>query len=394
MVRATKQFAGPSTGHQDVDWLAGTRVVEVTTGVAAPLTGRILAELGADVIKVESRSKLDVNRVRVPRTDLAGVADPETLQLEGFGLLHEASASKRSITLDLKSDTGRELFVRLIGHADVFVQNFAPGWLERLGLSVEELLRRYPRLVVLSATGYGQTGPLRHQRAYAPIMSSLAGLEGLIGYEDGAVVGASATAMADLNCSFYGAYLVLAALNGRTPTGGGRHLDLSQTEACVALAGEAMVEYARTGVVPGPRGNTAAGRRREVLPARDGTWVVVEESADTDTGFAENPPAADVDRDTLVAKLQAAGVAAAPVLTPDEVLDDPGFRERGLFQEVEHPVLGVLTTTSVPWQLDGAVPRIRSSSPLLGAHTEEIATSMLGLSGHEIERLTAEGTFR
>ena len=390
MVRAAKQVPAAGAAHRPIDWLAGVRVVEVTTGVAAPLSGRILAELGADVVKVESRAKLDVNRVRVPRAAMAGLADEETLRLEGFGLLHEASASKRSITLDLKNETGRELFLRLLGGSDVFVQNFAPGWLERLGLSVHELLECFPRLVVLSATGYGQAGPLRGQRAYAPIMSSLAGLEGLIGYEDGAVVGASATAMADLNCSFYGAYLVLAALHGRTASGGGRHLDLSQTEACVALIGEAMVEYAETGKAPGPVGNSAPTGRREVVPCADGGWVVVEDAPE-DLDPTEWTTTRD--RDDLVRRLQADGIAATPVLTPDEVLLDPGFRERGLFQEVEHPVLGPLTATSVPWHVDGVVPRVRSSSPLLGEHTEEIARGLLGLEPAEIARLTAEGAF-
>ncbi|KAF0957776.1 CaiB/BaiF CoA transferase family protein [Rhodococcus sp. T7] len=384
MVRVTKQLCEISTPPRPLDWLSGIRVVEVSTGVAGPLTGRILAELGADVIKVESRAKLDVNRVRVPREEMSGLADPETLQLEGFGLLHEASASKRSVTLNLKTEAGRELFLHLLSEADVFVQNFAPGWLERLGLSVDDLLHQCPRLVVLSATGYGQDGPLCQQRAYAPIMSSLAGLEGVIGYEDGAVVGASATAMADLNCSFYGAYLVLAALNGRTETGGGRHLDLSQTEACVALLGEAMVEYATTGKVPGPTGNSGPTGSREVVPCKDGRWAVVDDA----------PEGSELlDRDELVTRLHSAGSVATPVLTPQEVLQDPGFRDRGLFQQVDHPVLGELTTTSIPWHLDGSVPGVRSSSPLLGVDTEDVMTRLLGVTSEEFDRLTTEGAF-
>ncbi|MEU7812279.1 CoA transferase [Pseudonocardia sp. NPDC049154] len=372
----------------DLDWLAGLRVVEVTTGVAAPLTGRILAELGADVIKIESRAKLDVNRVRVPNSAKAGIADEETLRLEGFGLLHEASASKRSIRLDLKSSRGKDLFLRLLDTADAFVQNFAPGWLERLGLSVDGLLERNPRLIVVSATGYGQDGPLSSQRAYAPIMSSLAGIEGLIGYEDGDVVGASATALADLNCSFYGAYLALAALNGRTETGGGRHIDLSQTEACAALVGEAMIEYARTGKAPGPVGNATPAGSREVVPCADGGWVVLEDL----------PAHGDAHRDLLgqasgraelVAALRARGIRATAVLSPDEVVADAGFRDRGLFQQVEHPVLGPLTTSSIPWHLDGAVPRVRASSPLFGHDTAAVMAE-LGLTPEEIAELETE----
>lgn len=390
MVRVTKQLIEGATPPRPLDWLSGIRVVEVSTGVAAPLSGRILAELGAEVVKVESRAKLDVNRVRVPREEMSGLADPETLRLEGFGLLHEASASKRSVTLNLKTEAGRDLFLRLLSEADVFLQNFAPGWLERLGLSIDDLLRQCPRLVVLSATGYGQTGPLCQQRAYAPIMSSLAGLEGVIGYEDGAVVGASATAMADLNCSFYGAFLVLAALNGRTPTGGGRHLDLSQTEACVALLGEAMVEYATTGKSPGPTGNTTSAGRREVVPCTDGRWVVIDDAPEGDLVSARPD---EVSSEVLVTQLQSTGIAATPVLAPDEVLQDQAFRDRGLFQEIDHPVLGPLITTSIPWHLDGAVPRVRSSSPLLGADTEQIMTQLLGVASEDFDRLTAEGVF-
>ncbi|SDH51509.1 CaiB/BaiF CoA transferase family protein [Pseudonocardia oroxyli] len=387
MFGAPKHFPGGGA-VADLDWLAGLRVIEVTTGVAAPLTGRILAELGADVIKVESRAKLDVNRVRVPNAATAGIADEETLRLEGFGLLHEASASKRSIRLDLKNPRGKDLFLRLLDTADAFVQNFAPGWLERLGLSVGGLLDRNPRLIVVSATGYGQEGPLSSQRAYAPIMSSLAGIEGLIGYEDGDVVGASATALADLNCSFYGAYLALAALHGRTETGGGRHLDLSQTEACAALVGEAMIEYARAGKSPGPVGNATPRGDREVVPSADGGWVVIEGLA-KDSDEYRDLLAAGRPREDLVSSLRARGIRATPVLSPDEVVADEGFRERGMFQQVEHPVLGPLTTSSIPWHLDGAVPRVRSSSPLFGHDTAAVMAE-LGLSPAEIATLETD----
>src|ERR1700761_395254 len=135
-----------------VDWLSGLRVLEVTTGVAAPLVGRILGELGADVTKLESRAKIDVNRARVPRPD-----DPEGFPAsEAFQLLHEANAGKRSVTLNLKEAAGKELFLDLLRDFDVFIENFAPGWLDRLGLSPEGILAAAPQLIVLSASGYGQ----------------------------------------------------------------------------------------------------------------------------------------------------------------------------------------------------------------------------------------------
>src|ERR1700722_397746 len=192
-------MTAPSTAGSPVaaiDWLSGVRVLEVATGGSAPLIGRVLGEPGADVTKLESRAKLDVNRTRVPRPD-----DPEGFPAsEAFQLLHEANAGKRSVTLNLKEPAGKELFLDLLRDVDVFIENFAPGWLDRLGLSPEGILAAAPQLIVLSASGYGQTGPLRAQRAYAPVMTSLAGIEGLIGYGPGDVTGASSLALADLNC--------------------------------------------------------------------------------------------------------------------------------------------------------------------------------------------------
>ncbi|HVV11244.1 CaiB/BaiF CoA transferase family protein [Amycolatopsis sp.] len=348
----------------DVGWLEGMRVVEVTTGVAAPLIGRVLAELGAEVVKVESRAKIDVNRARLPRPD-----DPEGFPAdEAFQLLHEANADKKSVTLNLKTEEGKELFRTLLGDADLFIENFAPGWLERLGMPVATLLDEFPALVVVSASGYGQTGPLRTQRAYAPVMTSLAGVEGLIGYADGEVVGCSALALADLNCTFSGVFLALAALYGRRRTGRGQHADISQTEACVSLIGEAFVEQQLERTIPRPRGNQGPeGEPWSVLPAAgEDEWVV----AAGDVPVAADRP----DRETLLGRLRERGLDCAPVLSPAAVARDERFAERGFLQNVghPHPLIGELTITSVPWQLDGAVPRVGAPAPCLGQHNEEV----------------------
>ena len=359
----------------DVTWLDGIRVVEVTTAVSAPLVGRVLAELGAEVIKVESRAKPDVNRARLPRPE-----DPEGFPAhEAFQLLHEASSSKRSVTLNLKTEEGRALFLNLLGDADVFIENFVPGWLDRLDLSIPVLREQFPRLIILSASGYGQTGPLRTQRSYAPVMSALAGVEGLIGYEDGEVVGCSALALADLNCSFYGVFLVAAALRGRESTGLGCHLDLSQIEAASTLAGEAFVEHQLAGTRPTPRGNADPnGTRWTLLPTseeEDGVaWVAAvgnpqQVAPDGDGGEPQAPRRlGKVPRAELLSRLAARGIEAAPVLTPAAVANDPGFAARGFTQRVTHPqpLVGEVSVTSVPWRLDGEMPRVRATAPLLG----------------------------
>src|ERR1700761_3113019 len=272
----------PRSGHPGAEMLglAGLRVVEVGTAVSIPLVGAVLANLGADVYKVESRQRVDINRARVPRTRSAGL-DPAA-ERESFPLLHELNPAKKSVTLNLKNEAGFGLFRQLLADSDVFVENYAPGWLVRLGLPWDELLTSCPRLIALAASAYGEEGPLSQQRAYAPIMTGLAGLEGLIGYEDGATVGMMATALSDPNAAYFGVLAVLAALLDRQHSGRGCLIDLSQTEAATCLVGTALAEYALTGKEPGPRGNLRPGRGpHDFLPcAGDDAWVAISVDGD------------------------------------------------------------------------------------------------------------------
>ncbi|PBC51527.1 CaiB/BaiF CoA-transferase family protein [Rhodococcus sp. ACPA1] len=351
----------------DVTILDGMKIVEITTAVSAPLIGRVLAEMGAEVVKVESRAKVDVNRARVPRP-----TDPEGFPAhEAFQLLHEASASKESVTLNMKTDEGRRLFLELLTDADVFIENFVPGWLDRLDLPIEQLRERFPQLVILSASGYGQTGPLRTQRSYAPVMTALAGIEGLIGYEDGQVMGCSALALADLNCSFNGVFLVMAALVGRQSTGQGVHIDLSQIEAASTLAGEAFVEQQLRGTRPGPLGNQDPDGTRWSLQhaSEDETWVATRTAAPESGPSGTRPPRAE-----LLKTLRTRGIESASVLSPQQVASDVRFTSRGYTQDVGHPhsAIGQLTITSVPWRVEGTVPRIRRAAPMIGAGNAKI----------------------
>lgn len=351
---------------KDVDWLSGIKVVEVTTAVSAPLIGRVLAELGAEVVKVESRAKPDVNRARLPRP-----TDPEGFPAhESFQLLHESSSSKKSVTLNLKTEEGQGLFLDLLGEADVFIENFVPGWLDRLGLTVQTLREKFPRLVILSASGYGQTGPLRTQRSYAPVMSALAGVEGLIGYDDGQVMGCSALALADLNCSFTGVFLVAAALRGREASGEGTHLDLSQIEAASTLVGEAFVQEQLGQDRPRPRGNRDPdGTPWAVVPTdKPDRWVAAVGQNPADSMLSALPTGRRPSREQLLARLRSRGIESAPVLSPVDVAQDPGFAARGFTQTLRHPhpMVGEIRVTSVPWYLDGELPRVRSVAPLLG----------------------------
>lgn len=370
---------------EEVGWLKGLRVVEVTTAVSAPLISRVLSEMGAEVIKVESRAKIDVNRARVPRP-----TDPEGFPAhEAFQLLHEANAGKRSVTLNLKTDEGKQLFLDLLGDADVFIENFVPGWLDRLGLSIEMLREHNPRLIILSASGYGQTGPMRTQRAYAPVMTALAGVEGLIGYEDGSVMGCSSLALADLNCSFSGVHVVMSALVGRQQSGEGTHIDLSQIEAAAILTGEAFVEQQLYKTEPGPVGNVGPdGKRWSMLEDPDsGEWVgVADESVSVEKGRSTTS-------DILTA-LKERGVEVAPIVTPAQVAEDEKYLSRGFIQSVEHPLeaIGDLTITSVPWRLEGSVPKVGGAAPLLGSANEDVLSRYI--TAEQISQYEDEGALR
>ncbi|MFS0823102.1 CaiB/BaiF CoA transferase family protein [Bacillus sp. 1P02SD] len=376
---------------KDVSWLKGIKVVEVTTGASAPLAGRILAELGAEVVKVESGAKIDVNRARVRRpTDPADYPNGEAFQL-----LHETNAGKKSVTLNLKTEEGKKLFKMLLSDSDVFIENFVPGWLDRLDMSISTLREEFPELVILSASGYGQNGPLSTQRAYAPVMTSLAGVEGLIGYQDGEVMGCSALALADLNCSFMAVFLIMSGLIGRKDTGCGMHIDLSQIEASVSMIGEAFVEEQLSLNSTGPRGNVGPNGEEWSLTRAEGNDVWV---ASTSALSEERNDIVDEksrpSREELLAVLRNKGAEAVPVLTPDEVAADERFNKSGFTQQVTHPhpLVGQLDITSVPWKIDYVIPRVLGAAPLLGNANDEILGRYL--SKEELETYELEGVLK
>ena len=373
-----------------IDWFDDLIVVEATIGLSAPLTGRVFAELGAEVIKVESEHKLDVNRIRLPRES----DPPDFPNRESFSLLHEGNSSKKSVRLNLKSEVGLELFVRLLKHADVFIQNFVPGWLERLGLSIEALMEANPGLIVLSAAGYGQEGPLRTQRSYAPVMTSLAGFDGLVGYSDGNVVGTMALALADLHSAYYGAYLVMAALSGLSEDHRGCHIDLSQIEATTTLVGEAMIEWQRTGTAPGPHGNRGPKGIEWRLIRCQGkdSWVAAALPENIPKGLIEGDQLLQ-NREVLVERLQALGIECIPVLSIEEVRTDLDFAAHGLFQQMPHPLIGSVSTTGIPWHLDEVVPKATGPAPIFGANTREVITGLLGVSDHDYATYKSLGAF-
>lgn len=398
------------------------KVLELSTGISTPLCGTALANLGAEVIKVESSRKLDLNRARAAPPNWA-YED----MTECFLQFHEVNAGKKSIRLNLKQPQGKDLLLRYVAECDVAIQNFAPGWLERLGLSADHFFDANPGLVMVFLSAYGQEGPLRAQRAYAPIMSALGGLESIVGYEGEEPVGVLATALGDPNGSYFSLLLTLAGLYRRERTGEGALVDLSCTEAITALLGEAVLGWQATGERPRLRGvhredaaphgvYAARGHDRwvAVTVETDGQWAALAEVVGGSSGSSlwADPSLRDVgarlarqleidealaswtvtrDADEASETLQAHGIPAAPVLSAADLDQHDHFVERGLLHRVHHQVLGDIAITGTPWRVDGEAPRVHGAGPLFGHDTETVLGQLLGIEGQELEALRLAG---
>ena len=397
--------------------LAGYRVMDFGWVLAGAVPGMILADMGAEVIKVETRQRMDY--MRLGRPIIGDQPDPEQNPM-----FHNVNRGKRSITLNTTRPEAVELARRLAGECDVVIENFSPGVMQRLGLDYNTLNRDNPRLVMASITSNGQTGPLRDLRAYAPSIGALSGLDSTMGYEPtegetGRPLGLK-HAYADLCGALHAVFAITSALRQRQHTGRGQYIDVSMLRATVATMGVGLMEYELTGRVPQPRGNydpVMAPYGNYPCLGED-AWVSIAVRTEPEwLGLAEamsNPAWADEPifasryarlnhRRELDARLsewtrertaweatellQSHGVAAFPVLDAEGRLFNPHFRERGLYSDIEHPALGTEPIFNLMWQLSRTPPRIQRHAPLLGEHNREVFCGLLGMDDAELLRL-------
>jgi crotonobetainyl-CoA:carnitine CoA-transferase CaiB-like acyl-CoA transferase len=399
--------------------LDGVRVVDLSHVFAGPTCTRILAELGADVIKVEARQRLDVSRSLI-MTDNDSADQP--WNRASYFAVH--NAGKRGITLDLTGESGRELLRRLIPHSDVLVESFTPRVMKAFGLDYETVRQLRSDIVMVSMSGYGQSGPQADWSAYGMGLEPASGISAATGYQGGPPI-RSGISFTDPLTGVLAAGAVLVALHYRRRTGKGQFIDLSQQEGAIALMGAALMDYQMNGRLAERMGNRSSWAAPQgcYRCRGDDDWLVISVENDEEwaafcraTGhpeWAEDERFADVlarhenhdALDELIAGwtreqdhyeafhlLQHAGVKAAPVLSGKELLLDPHFRERGHFDLVDHPVLG---PRPVPRHLvarfDGFEAKVESAAPLLGQHNREVFQGMLGLSDEELTSLEAEG---
>ena len=396
--------------------LAGTRVVELGGYAAGPVVGKYLANYGADVIRIESRRRLDGFRTHYPpfQHNVPGV--------ERAGIFSYFNDGKRSITLNLKTERGQKLARQLIERSDVVVENFTPGTMERLGLGFATLIELNPCLVMFSTCNQGQTGPRAAQPGFGSQLTALSGFTHLLGEPDRTPVLLYGPYI-DYIAVGYGTIAVLAALAQRRRTGRGVHIDLSQYEAGLQFLAPAMLDYFANGRVASrqanrhpsaaPHGvyacrgeerwcalsiwsdaewrsfvsaigapawalyerfNTVLGRKaHEVqLDARIGEWT------------------RDRSREEVVAVLRERGLRVAAVSSMADLFADPQLQLYA-WRVVEHPVLGRVHVMAPPFLLRETPPQVGRAAPLLGEHTRDILHDVLGLKDSEISTLQAGG---
>lgn len=393
--------------------LDGIRVLELGTLIAGPFVGRLLGDLGADVIKIE----------------LPGSPDPlrtwGQAEIDGehvFWTVH--ARNKRAVTLDLRHPSGRDLFLELVDRSDIVVENFRPGTLEKWGLGYDALRERNRGIILVRVSGYGQTGPDAHKPGYASVAEAASGLRHLNGFPGGPPP-RLALSLGDTLGGMFGAQGALAALYRRSVTGVGQVVDVALTESCLAVQESTIPDYDAAGVVRGPSGTRLEGiAPSNIYRSADGSWVVIAANQDSvfvrlcsaigqpelaaDDRFAthgargRNQDELDAIIGTwalqrgpaeIIETLSAAGVIAGPINTVAEVVRDPQLRARGMLVEHYDERIGrsVLGPGVVPVFSDspGAVRHAGPARP--GLHNDEVFGELLGKTADELADLRGQG---
>jgi formyl-CoA transferase len=390
--------------------LSGIRVVDITNNQAGPSCGQMLAWFGADVVKVEEPGGGDI-----ARRNMRDRPDADSLFFLSF------NANKKSLTLNLKTPQGKEVFRRLLATADVLLENFGPGALDRLGFGYAALRTEYPRLVYASIKGFGSYGPNADYKSYEPIAQAMGGAMSVTGFPDGpptytwAAIGDSGTGM---HCVIG----ILAALMQRHTTGEGQHVEVSMQDAVVNLIRVALRDHQRFGkpmqragnqlnAVPATTYRCAPGGPNDyvMVLAQQQMWhallkaigredLIGDARYETAEARAKHVNEVNAVIEAWTSKrnkyevtkiLAAAGVPCGAVQDTGEVLNDPHLHAREMIVEVPHPVRGSYLTAGNPVKLSASPTKIESA-PLLGQHNHEVLTS-LGYGEADIAALKAAG---
>ena len=385
--------------------LDGIRVIDLSRVIAGPWCGALLADLGADVIKVEDTGPGDESRTWPPHKDGEAAA---------YLLFNR---NKRGIALDLKTPEAVEVVKRLVKDADVVIENFRTGTMESFGLGYDVLSQINPRLIYCSVSAFGRTGPRKDSPGYEALMQAFSGIMSITGEPGGQPVRAGVSFL-DLTTGILCALGVSNAIIQRQRTGLGQRVDGSLLETAVSLLAFHAEGYLLTGALPRAlgSGHPSLSPYRN-FKCRDGQWIFIAAANDrfwqklaralglsdlaADPRFEKNQgrvanraelegllerTIGGLDREPLLKRLEEADVPATPVNTVDQVMNDPQTAERGIVQRVTHPKLGAIPVVGTPLHFSRMSPGVRRAAPLRGEHTDTILAD-LGYSAAEIKTL-------
>ena len=390
--------------------LSGYRVIDFGWVWAGTLLGSILGSYGAEVIKMESRRRIDGLRL--------GKVFKLGYELEKNPYFHNLNRNKLSARINMAHEEGARLIRELVKKSDIVIENFTPGTLKKRGLDYANLAEVKSDVIMLSMSPMGQHGPLSSLVTYAPVISALSGIDSMVGYPGENPIGFKHP-FADVVASMSGLFSVLAAIRHHIRTGEGQYIDLSQGEAVMPFMGEAFLANEMNNHVMGPQGNMSSTMAPHgVYPCvGDDKWISIavktEEEWSSFCGVLKDPEwtkevkfstsenrianALELDKRVaaytnnhdnyeLAKQFQEAGVAAAPMLDNSEILEDPNMKERNVFINGEHPVVDETLSYNWPWKIDGIDCRMERA-PLFGEHSEYVFGEILGFSSDEIKNL-------
>jgi crotonobetainyl-CoA:carnitine CoA-transferase CaiB-like acyl-CoA transferase len=398
---AADRNASPAAGPLD-----GIRVVDLSRFIAGPYCAMLLGDMGADVIKVEPPGRGENSRAFGP------FVEGESLYTMVF------NRNKRSLTLDLRSDPGKELLRGLLRRADVLVENFVPGTLEKIGFPWDALKELNPRLIVTRISGFGQSGPLSRKPCFDVIAQTMSGLMDITG-DPGGRPTMSGTYIVDYSTGLYAALGTLGALQARSRTGTGQIVDVALLDSALSMLMTAIPEQMLLGRTMTRRGNRDRyGAPANTFPTSDGAWVHLAVAGEPmfqalansmgradladDPRFQDNTArmqnveeleriitawAATLTAAELLSELQAIGVPSAKVATVSDVIDNAHLAHRGQILNMEHPKAGTVPMQGFSVQFGESPMRLRHPPPLLGEHTDAILTEWLAMTPDRIAQL-------
>ena len=389
--------------------LEGTRVLDFTRVLAGPYASMVMADLGAEVLKVELPGKGDESRQFGP------------FQNGESAYFTSINRGKKSVTIDLRIEEGQELARRLAGQCDVLIENFRPGSMARFGLEYERLHVLYPRLVYASVSGFGQTGPYAQRPAYDVIIQAMGGIASITGEPDGAPVRVGSS-VGDLSAALFAVIGIQAALGRARESGEGQQLDLSMLDCQIALLENAVSRYAVTREVPRPLGSRhpsitpfqffeAADGYLVVAAGNDGLWrkfcdAIGKPELVDDPRFASNAQRTEnhAELEPLLAAplrtkgveewcalLGEAGIPCGPINDVERIFNDPQVAARGMLRQMEHPRAGAQMVANSPLRFSQTPVELGDPAPLLGQHTDEVLGELLEVPEEERERLRNKG---